>query len=55
MEHKDELRSVQLQDLRSRIDRALGEAERGEGAGGEQFMQRLLDDLDASEAGRKAG
>ena len=53
MEHKDELRAIQMQELRSRMDRALGEASRGEGSDGEQFMQELIGDLDARE--RKAG
>jgi hypothetical protein len=35
------------------MDRALGEAGRGEVVDGEQFMQELLSDLDARE--RKAG
>ncbi len=53
MEHKDEIRAAQMQKLRSRIDQALGEADRGEGADGEQFMQNLIEDLDTRE--RKAG
>ena len=53
MEHKDEIRAAQMQKLRSRIDQALGEADRGEGADGEQFMQNLIKDLDTRE--RKAG
>jgi antitoxin ParD1/3/4 len=53
MEQKDELRAVQMQELRNRMDRALGQADRGEGADGEQFMQELISDLDARE--RKAG
>ena len=54
MEHKDELRSIQLQELRNRMDRALGESDRGEGTDGDQFMQEMLDDLDARHR-RKAG
>lgn len=53
MEQKDELRAVQMQELRSRIDRALSQADRGEGTDGEQFMQELISDLDARD--RKAG
>ena len=53
MEHKDEIRAAQMQKLRSRIDQALGEADRGEGADGEQYMQNLVEDLDTRE--RKAG
>jgi antitoxin ParD1/3/4 len=54
MEHKDELRAVQMRELRSRMDRALGEAGRGEGTDGEQFMQELIGGLDARERS-KAG
>lgn len=55
MEQKDELRAIQIKELRTRIDRGLGEAERGEVADGEVFMQRLIDDLDKREPKRKAG
>lgn len=54
MEQKDEVRSIQLQELRNRMDRALGESVRGEGTGGEQFMQEMIDDLDTRHQ-RKAG
>jgi len=54
MEHKDEVRSIQLKELRNRMDRALGESDRGEGTDGDQFMQEMLDDLDARDR-RKAG
>ena len=54
MEQKDEIRALQLQELRNRMDRALGESDRGERADGEQFMQEMLDDLDARHR-RKAG
>ena len=47
MEHKDEVRTIQLQELRSRMDRALGESDRGEGTDGGQFMQKMLDEFDA--------
>lgn len=53
MEHKDELRAVQMQELRSRMDRALGPADRGEVADGEQFIEEMIADLDARE--RNAG
>lgn len=53
MEHKDEIRAAQMRKLRSRIDQALGESDRGEGADGEPFMQNLVEDLDTRE--RKAG
>ncbi len=54
MEQRDELRAIQIQELRSRMDRALGESARGEGADGEEFMQGILEDLDAGNR-RKAG
>ena len=54
MEQKDEVRSIQLQELRNRMDRALGESVRGEGTGGEQFIQEMIDDLDTRHQ-RKAG
>jgi hypothetical protein len=47
MEQHDELRAIAIQELRNRMDRALGESDRGEGADGEEFMQAMLDDLDA--------
>jgi antitoxin ParD1/3/4 len=47
MEQRDEIRSIQLRELRSRMDRALGEAVRGEGTDREAFMEGMLDDLDA--------
>ncbi len=54
MEQKDELRTIQLQHLRSRIDQGIGEAVRGEVADGEVFVQGLRGDLDARESKRKA-
>ena len=54
MEQKDEVRAMQLQELRGRMDRALGESARGEGTDGEQFMQEMLVDLDTRYQ-RKAG
>ena len=50
MEQKDELRAVQLHELRSRIDEGLAQAERGEGVDGEVFMQGLIADLDLRES-----
>ncbi len=47
MEQRDEVRSIQLQELRNRMDRALGQSARGEGTDGEEFMQGLPNDLDA--------
>ena len=55
MEQKDELRTIQLQELRSRIDKGLAQAGRGEGADGETFMQGLIENLDTRGAKRKAG
>ncbi len=55
MEQKDELHAVQLQQLRSRIDKGLAEAGRGEGVDGDTFMQGLIDDLDSRDAKRNAG
>lgn len=49
---KSVTRDAQLQELRSRIDKGLAEAERGETVDGETFMQGLLDDLDARETER---
>jgi len=54
MEQKDELRMIQLQELRKRMDKGLAQAERGEGVDGEAFMQGLVDDLDARESILKA-
>lgn len=54
MEHCDELRAVQLQQLRLRIDKGLAEAGRGDGVDGEAFMQALIDDLDTRETKRNA-
>lgn len=55
MEQKDELRAIQLHELRSRIDKGLAESMRGEGMEGETFMQGLIEDLDAREVKSKAG
>lgn len=54
MEQKDEVRAIQIQELRNRMDRALGESARGEGSDGEEFIQGMLDDLDAVNR-RRAG
>jgi antitoxin ParD1/3/4 len=50
MEQRDEVRTVQLQQLRSRIDKGLAEAGRGEAVDGDKFMQALIDDLDTRDA-----
>ena len=55
MQQRDDLRSVELQELRNRMDAGLSEAERGQGLDGEQFMQGLIEDLDRRKANRKAG
>ena len=55
MEQNDEMRAIQLQELRNRIDMGLAEAGRGEAMDGETFMRGLIEDLDAQEANRKAG
>ena len=47
MEQRDEVRSIQLQELRNRMDRALAGSARGEGTDGEEFMQGMLDELDS--------
>ena len=52
---QDEFRTIQLQDLRDRIDKGLAEAHQGEAVDGETFMQGLINDLDSREATRKAG
>ena len=54
MEQRDEVRSIQLQELRNRMDRALVESARAEGTDGEEFLQEMLDELDARHS-RKAG
>lgn len=54
MEQRDEIRAIQIQELRSRMERALGESARGEGTDGEVFMQEMLEDLDAGSR-RKTG
>jgi antitoxin ParD1/3/4 len=54
MEQRDELRAIQIQELRSRMDCALAESARGEGADGEEFMQGLIEDLETGTR-RKAG
>ena len=54
MEQRDEVRSIQLQELRNRMDRALVESARAEGTDGEELMQGMFDELDARHS-RKAG
>ncbi len=40
MAQEDEVRVIQLQKLRGRMDKGLAEAERGEGADGDEFMRQ---------------
>ena len=44
-----------LDALRSRMDQALAELDRGEFVDGEEFMQKMLDELDLKEANRRSG
>lgn len=55
LEQKDELRTIQLQELRNRIDKGLSQLDRGDGVDGDVFMQGLIDDLDTRESKRNAG
>jgi antitoxin ParD1/3/4 len=50
-----ERQEIHLQELRARMDEGLASLDRGEGVDGEEFMQKMLDELDAQEAQRKAG
>ena len=54
MEQKDEVRQIQLQELRNRMDRGLSEADRGLGTDGTAFMEGLIKDLDSRESKCKA-
>jgi hypothetical protein len=44
-----------LDALHARLDQALAELDRGEFVDGEEFMHRMLDELDAKEAMRVRG
>jgi len=55
LEQREKDREIDLKVLRARMDNALAEADRGEVVDGEEFMQRMLDDLDLKEAKRRAG
>ena len=55
MEQRDEVRALQLQQLRSRIDQGLAEAGRSEGVDGDTFVQGLIEDLDSRDANCDAG
>jgi antitoxin ParD1/3/4 len=54
MEQRDELRDLQLSELRRRMDRALDESARSAGTDGETFMQAMLEDLDLAQEPRRA-
>lgn len=45
MEQRNEIRAVQLQELRNRMDKGLAEADHGEGTNGEVFMNEMLENL----------
>ena len=55
MEQRDEVRIVQLHELRSRMDKGLAQADRGEGLDGEAFLHEMIENLDSREPNRKAG
>ena len=55
MEQKDEIRTIQLQGLRERMDKGLAQAGRVDGVDGDVYMQGLIDDLDSRQSKRKAG
>ena len=50
-----EQRDSDLKELRARMDEGLADLDRGDVADGEEFMQRVIDELDLQEAKRKAG
>lgn len=52
LEQQEIDREIDLKELRARMDQALAEADRGEFVDGEEFMQRMLDELDLEEAKR---
>lgn len=54
MEQQDELRSLQIQQLRSRIGKGLKEAASGDGVDGEAFVQGLINNLGARKVKRTA-
>jgi antitoxin ParD1/3/4 len=55
LEQQEVDRETDLKELQARMDEALASLDRGEGFDGEEFMQRMRDELDAKEALRKAG
>ena len=54
LEQQEIDRETHLQELRARMDEGLASLDRGEWVDGEEFMQRMLDELDLEEANRKA-
>ena len=50
MDEIERARKTQIQKLQTRLDHSLAQADRGELVDGEQFMQRMLDELDARRA-----
>ena len=55
LEDKEQGRADRIKQLRDRIDKGLSEADRGDTPDGEEFMQGLIDELDANEVKRKVG
>lgn len=55
LEQQEIERETDLKELQARMDEALAQADRGEVVDGEEFMQRMVDELDLEEANRKAG
>jgi hypothetical protein len=52
--HNDDLRAVDIEALRSRIDEALTSLNQEKGTDGEKFMQGMLNDLDSQTAKPKS-
>ena len=53
LEQNGEARETYAEELRARIDAGLASLDRGEGVDGAQFMQQMLDELDAQESAGK--
>jgi len=45
--HHDDLRAIDIEELRSRIDERLASLDQDNGTDGEMFLQGLLSDLDS--------
>jgi antitoxin ParD1/3/4 len=54
LEQNDTLRTVHLNELRSRVDEGLASLDRGEGVDGEKFIAGMLKDLGSQKPKRKA-